>query len=425
MKHLFIVFFLSQQLFFSQSIEDCKRRFNTYLNFKGSLNSYVKFDKEAIHLYTPGGKKDFSIYENELPDLISFLQNSTYQEQLAFWNAKSRGQAIRAERKVELKQGPLQSKTGSKALEGYRIAIDPGHFATGIKEAAYEQKYLYFKANKPGFPHDSVKLFESALSFNTAQLLKTMLEKEGAEVFLSREQNNFTSFNCTYSDWMKMHKTRVLDSLQKAGKLSPSKKAALLKAKPYDLFWDFFRDFDLQNRAEKINSYRPDVCIIIHYNVDEKNAPWKAFTEKDFTMAFIGGGFTAGNWSKSEMKINFLRLLLTPQLDYSNTLASATVNSFHKQLGIAIANPNDAKYLAENCLSSASKGVYSRNLLLCRQINSVLVYGEALYQDNAMEAAALMDWKLNTEGLLSNERLHKVAQAYYDGLMAYLRQKNG
>ncbi len=409
---------------FSQTIADCKYRFTNYLNFKGTLNPFVKFENRVIHIYNASGRKELSVYENELPALASFLMNSTYEQQLAYWNARKKGEMPFLGNTSQVKQNQ-SNKSGARPLQGYRIAIDPGHFATGIKEAAYEQKYLYFKANKPGFPHDSVKLFESALSFNTAQLLKTMLEKEGAEVFLSREQNNFTSFNCTYSDWMKTHKTRVLDSLQKAGKLSPSKKAALLKAKPYDLFWDFFRDFDLQNRAEKINLYRPDVCIIIHYNVDEKNAPWKAFTEKDFTMAFIGGGFTAGNWSKTEMKINFLRLLLTPQLDYSNTLASATVNSFHKQLGIAIAKPNDAKYLAENCLSSASKGVYSRNLLLCRQINSVLVYGEALYQDNAMEAAALMDWKLNTEGLLSNERLHKVAQAYYDGLMAYLRQKNG
>lgn len=424
MKYLFIFFFLTSHFFFSQSIEDCKQRFHTYLNFKGSLNPYVKFDKKAIHLYTPGGKKDFSIYENELPALISFLQNSSYQEQLAFWNAKSQGGAKQPERKTKLEQGPLKSKTGAKALEGYRIAIDPGHFATGLKEAAYEQKYLYFKANNEKFPNDSVKLFESALSFNTACLLKIMLENEGAEVFLSREQNNFTSFNCTYSDWMKAHKTRVLDSLQKAGKLSSTKKAALMKARPYDLFWDFFRDFDLQNRAEKINRYQPDICIIIHYNVDEKNAPWKDFSEKDFTMAFIGGGFTAGNLGKTEMKLNFLRLLLTPQLNHSEELSSKTVQQFHKQLGIPIAKPQDAKYLWENSMASPSAGVYSRNLLLCRQINSVLVYGEALYQDNADEAAELMKWNLNQDGIITNQRLLKVAQAYFEGLKDYVNRKD-
>ncbi len=424
MKCLILFFSFCAQALFSQNIEECKRRFNTYLNFKGGLSPYVKFDKKAIHLYTPGGKKDFSIYENELPALMFFLQNSTYQEQLAFWNAKSRGQAIQPEHKAKFEQGPSKNKTGSKPLQGYRIAIDPGHFATSLKEAEFEQKYLYFEAKKTNFPYDSVKIFESALSFHTALLLKDMLEKEGAEVVLSREQNNFTSFNCTYSEWMQRHKNRVLDSLQKAGKLSPAKKASLQKASPYDLFWDFFRDFDLQNRAEKINRYHPDICMIIHYNVDEKNAPWKAFSEKDFTMAFIGGGFTAGNLSKTEMKINFLRLLLSPQLDLSSELASKTVQQFHRQLGIPIAKPKDAKYLWENSMASSSAGVYSRNLLLCRQINSVLVYGEALYQDNAAEAAELMKWDLSKEGTTVNKRLLLVANAYFEGIIEYLKLQN-
>jgi N-acetylmuramoyl-L-alanine amidase len=422
MKNLFVIICLLNQVVFSQSIQDCKRRFNTYLNFKGSLSPYVKFEKEAIHIYSASGKKEYSIYENELNDIAYFLQNSTFQEQVRFWNSKRKG-GVPFTQETKLKQGKLNANTGAKLLEGYRIAIDPGHFATGLKEAAFEQKYLYFKANKAGFPYDSVKIFESVLSFNTALVLKAMLEKEGAEVLLSRDQNNFTSFNCTYSNWIQNHKSRVLDSLQKCGKLSSAKRASLQKARPYDLFWDFFRDYDLQNRAEKINRYHPDISIIIHYNVDEKNAPWTQFTDKDFTMAFIGGGFTAGNLSRTEMSVNFLRLLLCPQLDRSNALSSLTVEQFHKHLGIPIAKPNDAKYLHENSMPAPSPGVYSRNLLLCRQINSVLVYGEPLYQDNFYEAAELMKWDLYYGEILTNQRLLKVAEAYFEGLKRYLRSK--
>jgi len=381
----------------------------------------VKFEQKAIHIYNAAGKKEISIFESELPALVAFLQNSSYQEQLRFWNSKQTKELLPDERENLVKRAATEVKAQTKSLKGYRIAIDPGHFATTRKEAASEQKFLYFPAKRADFPYDSVKLFESELSFNTAALLKNMLEQEGAEVFLSRGQNNFTSFNCTYSEWMQRHKIRVLDSLHKCGKLSPAKKASLQKASPYNLFWDFFRDFDLQNRAEKINRYHPDICIIIHYNVDEKNAPWTRFTEKDYTMAFVGGGFTSGNLSRTEMKINFLRMLLCPQLNQSNLLSSLTVEQFHKQLGIPIAKQNDAKYLRENSMATPAQGVYSRNLLLCRQINSVLVYGEALYQDNAMEAAELMKLDLQYKGINTNQRLFKVAQAYFEALKEYVK----
>jgi N-acetylmuramoyl-L-alanine amidase len=421
MKHLILIFSLLTHLLCSQSIQDCKRRFTTYLNYKGNLNAFVRFEKSAIHIYNAAGKKEFSIYENELPSLAYFLQNSTFQEQVQFWESKKRGTSSYLPKESNLKQGAPKQGAETKLFLGYRIAIDPGHFATTLKEAAVEQKFLYFKANKADFPFDSVKIFESALSFNTAVLLKTMLEKEGAEVFLSRSQSNYTSVNCTYSHWMAQHKNRVLDSLQKAGKLSPAKKASLQKAKPYDVFWGFFRDFDLHNRAEKINHFKPDLSVIIHFNVDEKNAPWIDFTEKNYTMAFIGGGFTVGNMLVTEMKTNFLRLLLSPQLDFSEALAAQTVKQFHHLLNIPIAKQGDATYLLKSSMPTDSRGVYCRNLLLCRQINSVLVYGEALYQDNTAEAAELMKWDIQFEGIATNQRVLKTAEAYFEGLKAYLK----
>lgn len=423
MKHLIVLFTLLTQSICSQSIQDCKRRFSTYLNYRGQLNAFVKFEKAAIHIYNASGKKEFSIHESELHSLSYFLQNSTFEEQVQFWDSKKRGIATVLPQNSQLKQGQAKPNAGDKLLQGYRIALDPGHFSTNLTEAAVEQKYLYFKANKADFPFDSVKIFESVLSFNTALLVKAMLEKEGAEVFLSRNQSDFTSLNCTYSHWLNAHKNRVLDSLQKAGKLSPAKKASLQKARPYELFWGFFRDFDLHHRAVQINRFRPDMTMIIHYNVDEKNAPWNRFTEKNYTMAFIGGGFTIGNMLVTEMKVNFLRLLLSPQLELSEQLSAQTVEQFHRFLNIPIARQKDTDYLMKSSMPTAARGVFSRNLLLCRQVNSILVYGEALYQDNAAEAAELMKWDLRFEGIATNQRLLKTAEAYVEGLKAYIKKE--
>ena len=427
-KKFLLFLFLFAHLVHSQTIAECKERFQTCLNFSASLNRYVHFESGAIILRNSSGVKTLSVYENELPAISAFLKGSRVEEQNQFWSKKMNRELSKMQcdslLRLYTSHKTSSPRSSDKPLHGIKIAIDPGHFGVDLYDAASEQKFLYFAVNNKKFPFDSVKLFESALSFNTALLVKAMLEEQGAEIMMSRDQQNFTSFNCTYSMWNAIHKTRVLDSLVRSGKLSHAKRTRLLQLKKRDFFWDFFRDFDLQNRAAKINAFHPDITLIIHFNVDEKNAPWKSFSEKDFTMTFIGGVFMSEQLTKTEMRNNFLRLLLTDQLNLSGELAGKTVEQFHKNLGIPIAQQKDAKYLMENCLQSDHRGVFSRNLLLCRQINSVLVYGEALYQDNAREAAELMKKDIVFKGIPTGERLLQVARAYADAATSFLKEKS-
>ncbi len=407
----------------AQNVGACKRRFDTYLNFKGSLNGVVKFENEVIYL-TPGGRKELAIYEEELPALAIFFENSSLKQQEQFIRKKG----LKKLSKTELDSILLKTENNKYflkqsdqlPLKGYRVALDPGHFATTLQEAAVEQKFLYFVPT--GSAKDTVKIFESYLTFNTASILKAQLEEQGASVYLTRDKSDHTSFNCTFSDWVKLHKKRTLDSLQRIGAIAPQKYFTLMKSTDYNLFWDFFRDYDLANRAEKVNSFNPHVTVIIHYNVDEKNTGWKKHTKKNFSMAFIGGAFTADNLSRVEGKINFLRLLLTDQLNKSELLAQETVANFNKQLNIDIAKPGDASYLTSSCLLTSSPGVFCRNLALCRKINSPLVYGESLYQDNEKESALLMRSDLDYYGVKSNERLKQVAASYFDAVVSFLKR---
>lgn len=369
----------------------------------------------------------FALFANEIPLLAEFFENTTLAQQTALLKNKGLKKFSRRQHDsilIAIDDRRSFKKTPSiKPLLGYRVAIDPGHFSTGLKEAQTEQKYLYFVKDSIANPHDSIKLFESALTFNTASQLKVMLEAQGANVLVTRDQDNHTSFNCTYEAWIQRHKKRMLDSLQSNQLITSIRYKQLLKLKDYNFFWEFFRDFDLANRAKKINAYAPHVSVVIHFNVDELNNPWKKFSEKNFTMAFIGGAMTADNISKTEGRLNFLRLLLTPQLEQSERLAARTVKNFHKELKVPIAGPNDALYLRDNCLATKSAGVFSRNLILCRKINSPLVYGESLYQDNVSEAAELMKSDLDVYGIKSNARLRLVAQSYSDAVMDFLLEK--
>jgi len=74
-------------------------------------------------------------------------------------------------------------------------------------------------------------------------------------------------------------------------------------------------------------------------------------------------------------------------------------------------------------LKTPSAGVFCRNLALCRKINSPLVYGESLYQDNVIESKELMKTDLDIYGIKANERVFNVAGAYYEAVMSFFREE--
>jgi N-acetylmuramoyl-L-alanine amidase len=402
----------------AQTLEQCRQRFDTYLNFRGGLDQTVRFGADAFYLLREG-KREWAVYSEELPVLSAFFQHSSRPQQERLMALKGLARLSSAQldslKRLIPPQVPAPVPHPDKPLLGRRIAIDPGHFSTNLSDALIEQKFLLFvpDTTRRG---DTVKIFESLLTFHTAHILKNMLEEKGADVFLTRTQANFTSFNCTYQDWIVYHKKRTLDSLKAAGRLSPEQHRKLMTCNPNILFREFFRDHDLSNRAAKINAFAPDLSLIIHYNVDEKNEPWKSYTEKNYAMTFIGGAFTAASLRKTDSRIDFLRLLLSDQLNRSEALSARTVFNFNKTLEIPIARAVDAAYLKEHSMITASPGVFCRNLALCRKVNSPVVYGESMYQDNERESRLLMRSDMDIYGIQTSERVTKVAFCYYEAV---------
>ena len=423
MKHFLLACLCVAGSLQAQTMADCKARFTSYLNFHGSLNQRVLFEDKAIFVLNSAGQKDIAIYENEIPVLSVFFRKSTLSEQRFLMQQKGLNAFTSAQLDSLRRLYPASGGEAIKkefALSGIKIAIDPGHFGTTLKEAKAEQKYLYFPNTATPQAGDSILLFESELTYNTARLLRSMLEEKDATVMMTRDEPNHTSFQCTFAQWMKTRKKKVLDSLLANGSMTAAKHKSLMKAPEHTFFWDFFRDYELGNRAKKINAFKPDITVIIHYNVDEKNAPWKKAGTKNFTMAFIGGGFTAGDLNGDDNQMHFLRLLLGDQLNRSEQLSSLLVANFHQRLSIPIAGKEDATYLKDKCLSTPSAGVYCRNLALCRKVNSVLVYGESLYQDNEKECVELMKKDKTLYGIKTGARVESVARSYFEAIMAFL-----
>jgi N-acetylmuramoyl-L-alanine amidase len=419
-----LVFLLcSVNIIGAQTIQDCKKRFDEYLNFKGSLNTLVRFEKESISIYNSKGQKEFTAYQKEIPMLAEVFENYDTKAATKFYKNKANKKLSKQQRdsiRIYLDVPKMnKEKIGALPLYGIKVAIDAGHLASSFSEAMNEQKFLYFLRDSLKNPLDTVKIYEADLTFKTSMILKAMLEEKGATVFLTRPTQSLSTFGCSYSYWFANYKKKVLDSLLQINKLEASEYRKLNNLPEYNFFWDFFRDYELSNRARIINNFKPDVTTIIHYNVDEKNVPWKKTSPNDFTMAFIGGSFTADRLENIESKLNFLRLLFGDQINRSEKLSHITVHQFSENLKIPIACSEDADYLKNNCLCSKDHGVFSRQLILCNKVNSPLVYGESLYQDNIDECKWLMQNTTTAYGVKTNDRVVKVAESYYNAIMIY------
>jgi N-acetylmuramoyl-L-alanine amidase len=385
-----------------------------YLDKQKALGSYYSIDKKGISLYADAAdkksqKKEFSIDWDQLNDFRLYYKY--YNDLFQFYKKGSIGKF--PDQGMQLSP----QEKGTKALSGLKIAIDPGHIASDLSTGGLEMKHIKFQKDVVSGLVDSIEFAEGILTYATAKLLKEKLELEGAEVILTRPTGT-SAFGKTFSDWKKEDLKKTVDSLFKIGELREDQKNYFLssKAADRDIFRVLFRDLDLAQRAEIINTFKPDLTIIIHFNVDEKNTNWIKPTSKNFNMAFVGGAFMKSDLASPEKRFEFLRMLITDDLEKSINLSSSVLDSFEKTLNVPVCGEKDATYVSESCLLTEKKGVFCRNLQLTRYVHSPLIYGETLYQDNIKECQLLNKENDKTK----NERIQQVAQAYYTGIINYI-----
>jgi len=416
---------ISQDALITSKINYYKKKADTYLDKEKALYKHYSIDNKGISIYETYQKKlkndfEFHIAWEDMDDFNDCYKKFTYGQIFEIYSkggnyqkaATSYHSNINADTKAPR---PVRDK---KKLNGLKIAIDPGHIAGDMEMGDIEKKCLNFEVSGLNGKQDSIAIAEGALTFATAKLLKNKLEEEGAEVFMTRTFNSSSAFGLTFDNWLISNFKTTVDSFQKAGKITISQKQFFLndKASKRDKFRVIFKELELAKRAEIINNYKPDLTIIIHYNVDETNTGWAKPTNKNFNMAFVGGAFFKNDLTTAEKRFAFLRLLLSSDLEKSILLSAEMMKSCEKNLNVKTAEKKDAKYLSEGCLSAGKPGVYCRNLQLTRTVNGPLVYGETLYQDNINECIALNKNKDKTK----NIRVQQVAEAYFQGVLNFV-----
>ena len=262
---IFLVYFLNYQTLFSQNQlqKQAEKNFRL-LNYNSQLSSLVSIDNDGVRIYAganekTAGRSEFTLYWDEVPGFQQMMKKMP-ADTIAKFFLKKENKNFSAEWNITaVKDQSFNLSASILPLAGKKIAIDPGHIAGDMESAKIEQKYIDWPANEALRLPERIQLAEGVLTWQTAMLVKTQLEEAGAEVMITRPAINSTSFGISFDDWCKTRKRNVLDSLKKIKKITDAEYNNLSQSNMKDLFWNFFRDYDLNNRVQVIKIGRAHV----------------------------------------------------------------------------------------------------------------------------------------------------------------------
>lgn len=299
----------------------------------------------------------------------------------------------------------ILDKSRPCSLKGAKIAIDPGHF--GGEYARLEQRFIQFTYyDEERQPHQ-IQFDEGTLAFLIALQLKKRLEQQGSEVLLTREGIGKGALEEDFFTWLRKHPASI------------GQKRSLSQ-----IFRSEYNLIDLRARAAKINAFSPDVTVVIHLNAHGSGKGEAVTSPKNYDIVFLPGSFSKGELRDQDSRIEFLRLIVTQDLEESERLCNRVLQAFTCHLEVPpVSDDDNISYLNSVCLKR-NEGIYARNLCLTRLVHGPICYGESLIQNHLPEAIALSRRDACIEGIPCSSRLIMIGDAYYEAIVNYFEQKS-
>jgi hypothetical protein len=376
-------------------------KLSRYLVKGADVYNHIRIEEEGIKIFKSSALWGANDYEFFLPwnDLERYRQLCEEDPELAFQiyeDNKTPRYPVNWPRLFgDSDENSTFEPTEEQPLKGLKIALDAGHIAGDIETAKLEGKYIEMK-----YDGKKISFWEADLAWHTQNYLKHQLEKYGAIVFITREYGK-TAFGMDYDTWYA--------------------KFDEMKDKPDKgrMFWKYFRYKDNDERVKIVNDFEPDLTLIMHYNVDGGNRPWKKPVSSNFSMAFTGGAFMDGELFDKERRFNLLRLLLTDDIEESAKFSNEVLQILEKDAGIPIHASSERR--KGNTIKTDYQGVYARNLSLSGRIYGTLCYAEPLFQDNRDEVVRLSTRDYEFEGEMIPSRVVEIAQSYEKAILNYAK----
>lgn len=395
----------------------------SYLDKTGALKAQrVKFKPNTLELYDEKGVNEFTTSWPQVPQLVRRLETGDHKDLYGGMHKNLK----------ELSNGLINQGNDYRSvpteMSQLLVAIDPGHFAKNFAQAIREDKYVKMRGADLGIAKD-ISFYEADLADITGAIVKIELEKLGAKAFLTKGMGE-NSLGKSFHDWYVKDYKGDLQKYYNDGDVTKADYEVYLKSDSNTIFNTFYRFVEFRKRIDLINNSTPSMTVIIHYNaVEGGKRDADGFlkpVQTNYSMAFVPGALNNHEVKRYSEKLDFLRLLMSSDLDKSMRLAHLILTE-ENLIGVPPVQ-NDQHVLDERyCTRTDYDGVYCRNLAMTRTVRGPLVYLEALLQDNDKEAIALStrDYALEHPQygkIMVPKRCYEVAMCVVKGITNWLEE---
>jgi N-acetylmuramoyl-L-alanine amidase len=407
------------------STPDTVSRILPYLDPGGYFASYSKISS------TKNGPAVFRAFQDreskKTPDFSVTMNAGKNSAAMTTPSPKSFAARIRSA------QNDLKVNPANPPLIGLRIALDPGHMG-GYPWDVKTGKFV----EAP----DGRILSEGLLVLQAALLLEEKLRKLGAEVFLTRRSlgpvTRLSPQNLDVAEYgrVKLRDSTLLSWFQSLVHLAPAGPSLFRSFENNSNFQNLFAETtrdahfisgaDLEARSLLINSFRPDITLVIHLDTNDPpaNPTGIATRPYNFTKAYVAGSFGKTEFSSRSQRMHFARHLFDAySWDASVQLSRHVVGSLSSTLGISRESRSPGSVVM------VEPGVFARNLHLTRKIYGMaMTYLECLFYNDPEEFERLAQnhYSLKIDGISYpySSRLLEVADALEKGIVRFVQSYN-
>ena len=289
-------------------------------------------------------------------------------------------------------------------ISGSKILIDPGHIGGEFSEM--EGRHFAIGDDEP------VK--EGDLALSVALKLKSELQKKGAIVSLSREQNQPVTQKRP-QDFKELAETWFsrMEWLQKLPEEERSKRIQ----KRQELY--FYRVSEIMARSEIIRKSQPDLVLCIHLNA----APWpdpdnKSLVTRNDYHVLVNGCYMGGEVAYDNQRFEMIWRLVNRWACKEGLIADHMSQAFAQVTGLpafAYKGPNALKI-------GEVEGVWARNLLANRIYEAPVVFLEPYIANSEEVYQRIQKVNSDDEGNNDNQRGKSIVKEYVDALLLGLER---
>ena len=289
-------------------------------------------------------------------------------------------------------------------LSGSKILIDPGHIGGDFSEM--EGRHFAIGDDEP------VK--EGDLALSVALKLKSELQKKGAIVSLSREQNKPVSQKRP-QDFKELAQTWFsrMEWLQKLSEEERSKRIQ----KRQELY--FYRVSEIMVRSEIIRKSQPDLVLCIHLNA----APWpdpdnKSLVTRNDYHVLVNGCYMGGEVAYDNQRFEMIWRLVNRWAGKERLIAEHMSQAFAQETGLpafAYKGPNALKI-------GEVEGVWARNLLANRIYEAPVVFLEPYIANSEEVYQRIQMVDSDDEDINKNQKGRSIVKEYVDAVLLGLEK---